>query len=106
MSTFRTDPDGTRLPIKLDSTSNGEFEPIPLSATNRAATKLAQEHVTINARPSSSRLLALREFTFQSAGAVPLGFVGGAARQQQPRARRPANSLDRPGMTFVRPLVD
>ena len=61
-----------------------------------------RKYVTINARPSSSRLLALREFTFQSAGAVPLGFVGGAA--QQPRARRPANSLDRPGMMFIRPL--
>ena len=25
------DPDGRRLPIKLDSTSNGEFVPVPLS---------------------------------------------------------------------------
>ena len=24
------DPDGQRLPIKLDSTTNGEFAPIPL----------------------------------------------------------------------------
>lgn len=24
------DPDGLRLPIKLDSTSNGEYAPIPL----------------------------------------------------------------------------
>ena len=28
---YRFDPAGRRLPIKLDSTSNGEFEPIPLS---------------------------------------------------------------------------
>ena len=62
------------------------------------------KYVTINARPSSSRLLALREFTFQNAGGAPLGFVGGAA--QLPRGRRLANSLDRPGMTFVRPLGD
>ena len=27
----RVDPDGQRLPIKLDSTSNGEFLPVPLS---------------------------------------------------------------------------
>ncbi len=25
------DPDGQRLPVKLDSTTNGEFAPIPLS---------------------------------------------------------------------------
>ena len=25
---YLNDPEGTRLPIKLDSTSNGEFEPI------------------------------------------------------------------------------
>ena len=28
--TFRNDPKGLRLPVKLDSTSNGEFAPIPL----------------------------------------------------------------------------
>ncbi len=32
-----SDPEGKRLPIKLDSTSNGEFMPIPLNATNRRA---------------------------------------------------------------------
>src|SRR5436189_196626 len=26
----RNDPDGLRLPIKLDATSNGEFAPVPL----------------------------------------------------------------------------
>ena len=26
------DPDPTRLPIKVDSTSNGEFAPVPLDA--------------------------------------------------------------------------
>jgi hypothetical protein len=35
------DPEGKRLPIKLDSTSNGEFVPVPLSAANRAANRLA-----------------------------------------------------------------
>src|SRR5690606_10682832 len=37
------DPDGARLPIKLDSTSNGEFEPIPLDRSLKAANKLASE---------------------------------------------------------------
>lgn len=44
------DPDGVRLPIKLDSTSNGEFVPLPLSAANKAANALAQEMATDNAR--------------------------------------------------------
>lgn len=30
------------LPIKLDSTSNGEFVPIPFDGTNRRANRLAQ----------------------------------------------------------------
>ena len=37
------DPDGLRLPIKLDSTSNGEFAPIPLDATLRKANHVARE---------------------------------------------------------------
>jgi hypothetical protein len=39
----RIDPEGKRLPIKLDSTSNGEFLPVPLSSANRAANRLAHE---------------------------------------------------------------
>ncbi|HEU0199035.1 MAG TPA: amidohydrolase family protein, partial [Burkholderiaceae bacterium] len=34
---FVHDPLGTRLPVKLDSTSNGEFSPVPLDAAARAA---------------------------------------------------------------------
>ena len=41
------DPEGKRLPIKLDSTSNGEFVPVPLSATNRAANRLAHESASL-----------------------------------------------------------
>ncbi|MEO5695155.1 MAG: hypothetical protein ABIQ72_18610 [Usitatibacter sp.] len=29
---YLNDPEGTRLPVKLGSTTNGEFEPIPLEA--------------------------------------------------------------------------
>lgn len=76
------------------------------------------KYVTINARASSSRLLALREFAFanRDRNAIPqLGFVGGAAaalepdgqggRRRVPRAGiggdAPRNALDRPGMTLV-----
>jgi len=34
-----TDPHGTRLPIKLDTTSNGEFVPVPLTSANREANR-------------------------------------------------------------------
>jgi hypothetical protein len=44
------DPDGQRLPIKLDSTSNGEFTPVPLSPANRAGNRLAHQAASENAR--------------------------------------------------------
>jgi len=44
------DPDGTRLPIKLDATSNGEFVPVPLDPVNRKANRLAQQWAGENAR--------------------------------------------------------
>jgi predicted TIM-barrel fold metal-dependent hydrolase len=50
MSQQTVDPYGTRLPIKLDTTSNGEFAPVPLSAANRAANRLAHEAATRNAK--------------------------------------------------------
>ena len=34
---YRNDPDGTRLPIKLDTTTNGEFAPIPLAPVHHRA---------------------------------------------------------------------
>lgn len=40
------DPEGRRLPVKLDSTSNGEFMPTPLSAEALAANRLAHERAT------------------------------------------------------------
>src|SRR3546814_10837570 len=44
------DPEGTRLPIKLDTTSNGEFMPVPLDGANRRANRLAQQWASENAR--------------------------------------------------------
>lgn len=47
---YEHDPDGTRLPIKLDSTSNGEFCPIPLTTDERKSNRLALEHTSQNAK--------------------------------------------------------
>ena len=46
----RFDPDGQRLPIKLDETSNGEFVPRPLAQHSVAANTLAQERAARHAR--------------------------------------------------------
>lgn len=61
------DPDGRRLPIKLDSTSNGEFSPIPLDRANRHANELAQRWAGENARRLG---LGRRAFMVSAAGAA------------------------------------
>ena len=50
MSRSLHDPEGMRLPIKLDSTSNGEFAPVPLEPIHHHARDLAFADATINAR--------------------------------------------------------
>ena len=47
---YRNDPFGTRLPIKLDTTTNGEFAPIPLDPVHHHARHLAHDAATINAQ--------------------------------------------------------
>ena len=44
------DPQGERLPIKVDSTSNGEFAPIPLDARQREGNKRARLDAADNAK--------------------------------------------------------
>ena len=61
------DPDGGRLPIKLDSTSNGEFVPVPLSRANRLANHLAQEAASANAKRLG---LSRRNFLISTCGAA------------------------------------
>jgi len=61
------DPEGTRLPIKLDATSNGEFVPVPLSRANRHANHLAHERATANAKRLG---LARRNFLVSACGAA------------------------------------
>lgn len=63
----RIDPEGARLPIKLDSTSNGEFEPVPLSRTNQAANYIAHEAATSNAKRLG---LDRRDFLLSTCGAA------------------------------------
>ncbi len=64
---FNSDPEGKRLPIKLDSTSNGEFVPIPLDATNRRANRLAQTWASENAK---RRGVDRRTFMVSACGAA------------------------------------
>ena len=56
-----------RLPIKLDSTSNGEFMPVALSSANRAANRLAHEEATRSAKRLG---LSRRQFLISSCGAA------------------------------------
>jgi uncharacterized protein len=63
----RIDPDGLRLPIKLDSTSNGEFEPVPLEPVHEFANRLAFERAAEHARRTG---LGRREFLVSAAGAA------------------------------------
>src|ERR1700752_1500482 len=59
------DPEGRRLPVKVDATSNGEFAPIPLEAPARHANALAAERATTLAKyVGKSR----REFLVSSCG--------------------------------------
>ncbi len=62
-----SDPDGRRLPIKLDATSNGEFVPVPLDAAGRAANRLAQRWASENA---GRRGLDRRRFMVSACGAA------------------------------------
>ncbi|MEJ2604904.1 MAG: amidohydrolase, partial [Gammaproteobacteria bacterium] len=64
---YRFDPEGQRLPIKLDSTSNAEYAPIPLEARNRRANALAQESATANAKRLG---VPRRAFLIGAAGAA------------------------------------
>jgi predicted TIM-barrel fold metal-dependent hydrolase len=47
---YQNDPEGTRLPVKLDTTTNGEFEPIALEPVHHQARRLAFGAATENAK--------------------------------------------------------
>jgi len=64
---YRNDPDGTRLPIKLDPTTNGEFAPVPLARVHHRARKLAIDAATKYARRLG---LTRRAFLVSACGAA------------------------------------
>jgi predicted TIM-barrel fold metal-dependent hydrolase len=64
---YQHDPDGRRLPIKLDETTNGEFAPRLLPPHSLAANALASEQVTRNARRLG---LSRRQFVTSASGAA------------------------------------
>jgi hypothetical protein len=70
------DPEGLRLPIKLDTTSNGEFAPVPLSPANRAGNRLAHEAGTRNAKRLG---LSRRDFLVSACGAASVLLAFNAA---------------------------
>jgi predicted TIM-barrel fold metal-dependent hydrolase len=61
------DPEGKRLPIKLDPTSNGEFVPVPLSPASRAANQLASDFASQNSKHLG---ISRRKFLISSCGAA------------------------------------
>jgi hypothetical protein len=64
---FRHDPEGTRLPVKLDTTSNGEYLPRPLPAHVRRTIQTASDWAGENARRLNQ---GRREFLVSLSGAA------------------------------------
>ncbi|RMF94940.1 MAG: amidohydrolase [Gammaproteobacteria bacterium] len=64
---YRNDPDGSRLPIKLDTATNGEFAPRPLERHSRAANALAQQRSDELAKRLG---LSRRQFLTSACGAA------------------------------------
>jgi predicted TIM-barrel fold metal-dependent hydrolase len=62
---FQNDPEGLRLPVKLDTTSNGEYGPIPLAPVHRAANQLAFDAATANSKRLS---ISRRSFLVSACG--------------------------------------
>lgn len=84
------DPEGRRLPIKLDSTSNGEFAPVPLWPANLEANRLAHEAAAEN----SKRLgYSKRTFLTSACGAASTLLAFNAANAA---ARRTGGFFDLP----------
>ncbi|GJM09446.1 MAG: hypothetical protein DHS20C11_17220 [Lysobacteraceae bacterium] len=64
---YKNDPDGTRLPIKLDSTSNGEYAPIPLQPIHHKANDHALKEADRRARYKGQ---GRRDFLVSACGAA------------------------------------
>ena len=64
---FQNDPAGRRLPIKLDTSTNGEYAPVPLSREHHEARHLADGAASANARRLG---MSRRGFLVTAAGAA------------------------------------
>ncbi|APV50919.1 amidohydrolase [Betaproteobacteria bacterium GR16-43] len=76
---YENDPEGLRLPVKLDTTTNGEFAPIPLSPVHLEARQRAFESCGLNAKHVG---LDRRGFLVSACGVATtlLGFNAAYAR--------------------------
>jgi predicted TIM-barrel fold metal-dependent hydrolase len=93
------DPQGRRLPIKLDSTSKGEFEPVPLTRANRRANELAQAAADCH----SKRLgLGRRDFLVSACGAASTLLAFNAANAA---AGRTGGFFDLPAAAALEPAA-
>ncbi len=61
------DPQGLRLPVRIDSTSNGEFAPVPLEKRHVVANATALSHADSNARRTGR---SRRGFLISACGAA------------------------------------
>jgi len=87
----RHDPEGVRLPIKLDSTSNGEYAPIPLEPVHREANARAKASAGAHAK----RLGLTRRDFLVSAGGVATTLLG--MNEAYAAAGRTGGFFDLPG---------
>lgn len=76
------DPQGQRLPIKLDSTSNGEFVPVPLDDSLRAANAQASQWAESFARKLNR---SRRSFLVSACGAASTLLAFNAAHAREGR---------------------
>jgi predicted TIM-barrel fold metal-dependent hydrolase len=95
----RVDPEGRRLPIKLDTTSNGEFVPVPLSRANRHANHLAQEAADSNAKRLA---MGRRDFLISGCGAASTLLAFNAANAA---AGRTGGYFDLPAVAATEPAA-
>jgi predicted TIM-barrel fold metal-dependent hydrolase len=95
----RIDPQGRRLPIKLDSASNGEFVPVPLSRANRHANHLAQEAADTNAKRLA---MGRRDFLLSTCGAASTLLAFNAANAA---AGRTGGFFDLPAVAATDPAA-
>ena len=95
----RVDPEGRRLPIKLDAASNGEFLPVPLSRANREANRLAQAAAGANAKRLG---MGRRDFLLSTCGAASTLLAFNAANAAAGRA---GGYFDLPSVAATEPAA-